>query len=285
MLSAVEGISAGAPITTVVNTHPDPDHWWGNAELPGAEVVAAQAAAVAMRHEATPERLAGLRRISQLTGRVPGRVGQAGRYVAGMLEPFALEDVTLRFPDRTFTGRSAETIGGRAVELIDLGAAHTASDSVVLVPDARVAYTGDLLFADVTPVMWHGPVTEWLRALDAIAALEADVFVPGHGPVSTRRRLRGLQDYWTWLHASVGEARQAGRSPTQTCRHLIATREFQAFAAWENPERLYINVATIDRQLTGKGPIPDHPLARAKAFDGVAHLCAHLDHHRITTHR
>jgi cyclase len=84
-----------------------------------------------------------------------------------MLEPFALEQGTPRFPDRTFTGRRTEVLGGREIEPIEYGAAHTASDSVVFVPDARVVYTGDLLFAGVTPVMWHGPVSGWLAALRA----------------------------------------------------------------------------------------------------------------------
>lgn len=54
------------------------------------------------------------------------------------------------------------------------------------------------------------------------------------------------------------------------------TREFDAFRAWESSERLYVNVATIDRDLDGKGPIPSNPIARARAFDGVACLCQHL---------
>ena len=44
----------------------------------------------------------------------------------------------------------------------------------------------------------------------------------------------------------------------------------------ENPERLYINVATISRQHAGKGPLPTDPISRTKAFDAVAGLCRHL---------
>ncbi len=56
-----------------------------------------------------------------------------------MLAPFTFDEVTQRFPDRTFSGHSSEVIGGWTVELIEYGPAHTASDSIVLVPDARVA--------------------------------------------------------------------------------------------------------------------------------------------------
>ncbi len=276
MLDAFAPLTDSAPVAMLFNTHADPDHWWGNSALPGAEVVASEGCTRAMRAEPTPERLLSLRRFAQVGGRLPGRPGAAGRYVSSMLAPFALEEVTLRFPDRTFTGRRTETVGGREVEFIDLGAAHTASDSIVFVPDARVVYTGDLLFSGVTPVMWHGPVQAWLQALEAITALEADVFVPGHGPVSTRTELHALREYWTWLVTAVGTHESAGQHPLEVAQRLLGTPEFAAFRGWESPERLYLNVATISRQQAGKGPIPADPINRTKAFDGIACLSRHL---------
>jgi len=276
MLAAFEPHTAGAAITTVVNTHPDVDHWWGNAELPGAEIVSSEPCASHMRHEAAPKQMLAMRKLSQATGRIPGRAGRMGRYLGSMLAPYHFEDVTLRFPDRTFTGRRSETVGGREVEFIDYGAAHTASDAVVLVPDARVVYTGDLLFANVTPVMWHGPVSGWLAALEAIMALDADVFVPGHGPVSSRIELRALHDYWSWLSTAVANHKQAGEGVAEIAERLVRSEEFSAFAQWPSPERLYINVASLDRHLDGKGPIPGTPASRAKAFDGVACLAHRL---------
>jgi glyoxylase-like metal-dependent hydrolase (beta-lactamase superfamily II) len=276
MLDAFAAFTRAAPISLVINTHPDVDHWWGNSELPGAEILASAPAAQAMREELPPARMAAFRRVSALSGRIPGRPGRAGRYVAAMLAPFALDQVTPRFPDRTFSGRRAEVVGGRELEVIDFGAAHTASDSVVFVPDARVVYTGDLLFAGVTPVMWHGPLSGWLAALDAITALEADVFVAGHGAISTRAELRALHDYWSWLADAVPGHRDAGRDSRATAQALVRSREFAAFAGWENPERMFINVSVLARQLDGLGPIPATPIARARAFDGVACLAQQI---------
>jgi glyoxylase-like metal-dependent hydrolase (beta-lactamase superfamily II) len=139
-----------------------------------------------------------------------------------------------------------------------------------------VAFTGDLLFAHVTPVMWHGPLARWLAALDAMMALEADVYVPGHGPVSGRAELQALHDYWTWLRDAVHVHKSAGRGPLEIAKLLTGTREFDAFRVWENPERLYVNVATIDRDLDGKGPTPTNPIARIRTFDGIACLSQRL---------
>jgi glyoxylase-like metal-dependent hydrolase (beta-lactamase superfamily II) len=265
-----------APITLLVNTHPDVDHWWGNAQVRQAEVLAAEAAARAMRDEPPPARMLALRRLSELTGRMPARAGTMGRYVAAMLAPIALSEVELRFPDRTFADRQSESVGGRDVEVIELGAAHTASDAVVLVPDARVVYAGDLLFSGVTPVMWHGPVSAWIEAIDRLTALEADVFVPGHGPVASRRELAALRDYWGWLADAAAGGRAAGVEPFELCRQLTSSAEFAGFRAWQNPERLFVNVVNIDRQLRGLEPLGHGPVDRARAFDGVARLADHL---------
>ena len=48
MLDAMAPLTAEAPIEAVVNTHSDGDHWWGNQEVAGAEIVATGAAAKVM---------------------------------------------------------------------------------------------------------------------------------------------------------------------------------------------------------------------------------------------
>jgi len=277
MLDAFAPMVDDRPVSLLVNTHADGDHWWGNAVVSGAEVLASETTAAAMRDEPGPGEMVAMRRLARLIGAVPGRAGRMGRYVGAMLGPFAFDEVTPQLPDRTFTGQRVETAGGREVLLIDHGPAHTRSDAIVVVPDARVVYTGDLLFARSTPLMWHGPVAAWLAALDAIIALEADVFVPGHGPVSTRTELRALHDYWSWLSAAVTTHHQAERDASEATGRLARSPEFAAFRGWENPERLAINVISIDRRLRGEGPILANPLARARAFDAVAGLASELE--------
>jgi len=278
MLGAFEPHARRSPISTVINTHSDLDHWWGNAELPRAEIVASAAAAEQMRRESGPRELGTMLNMAAAIGRVPGRVGRIGRYVGGSFKSLHVDEVNPRLPDRTFTGSMTERIGGRDVVVLDLGGAHTVSDSVVFVPDARVVYCGDLLFSQVTPITWHGPVSVWTAALETLMALDADVFVAGHGPIGTRADLKALHGYWTWLSAAVTDHKQAGVGIVEMTHRLIATPEFRAYADWPSPERLHVNVLSIDRHLDGKGPVPESPLHRIKGFDGIACLAHHLGH-------
>lgn len=280
MLTAFEHHVDGAPISTVVNTHSDQDHWWGNAALPRAEIISSAAAARQMRRESSPRELGALLNLAAAFTLVPGRAGRLGRYVSDCFDFVQIEGVTPRFPDRTFTTSTSEIVGGRTVEVLDLGGAHTVSDSVAFVPDARVVFCGDLLFAHVTPITWHGPVSVWTTALETLMGMEADVFVPGHGPVGTRADLEALHSYWTWLSTAVTDLKQAGIGITEMTRRLVNAPEFRAYADWPSPERLYVNVVSIERHLDGKGPVPGTPLHRIRGFDGIACLAHHMEHAR-----
>jgi glyoxylase-like metal-dependent hydrolase (beta-lactamase superfamily II) len=263
----------GAPVRLVINTHSDSDHWWGNAEMPGdAEIVTSAASLETMRAEASPAELGRLGALGRRIGPVPGPVGALGRYVGAMLAPFAFGDVELRLPDRTFSGERPEDVGGRTLRLIEVGPAHTPGDLVVHVPDAGVVYAADILFVDATPVMWVGPVEGWIAALDTLLGLDADTFVPGHGPVTDRAGVQVLREYWEWLQAVVAREHAAGRSPLDAARAAARDAEFARYRGWVCPERMLISVTTIHRALSGVRPLGNSPVTRGRLFADVAKL-------------
>lgn len=264
MLAAVAPVVAGAPLHSAVNTHRDGDHWWGNSVLsPEVEIWTSQPALAEMRTEPPPTALHNLGRLSRIGARLPGRVGRLGRYTANMLGPFDFDAPVPRLPTRSFTGEHRLEVGGRAVRLLHLGPAHTAGDVVVHVPDAGVVYAGDLLFAGVTPVIWAGPASGWVSALDRLLELDADTYVPGHGPLAGRADVQALRGYWAWLiEASDAE--------------FAADPGFGAYRDWLAPERLALNVLGRQRDLTGAGPAPHDPRSRLVMFSQVAELAAWL---------
>lgn len=118
--------------------------------------------------------------------------------------------------------------------------------------------------------MWKGPLANWLRALDLLLALDADTFVPGHGPLGRREHVEALRDYWLWLDDGVRRHHAAGRSALQGARALIREPEFARFRDWVCPERIALNATTIHRLRAGKGPVPATPPARARLFAHIA---------------
>src|SRR3954471_9591254 len=277
MLGEMAPVRGAAAIRTAINTHSDGDHWWGNATLPDdAEIITSETSAQIMASE-DPKEFVRFRSLARALGRLPGGVGAFGRYTASMLGPFAFEEVTLRPATSTFSGEETIEVGGRELRLIQVGPAHTPGDLVVFVPDARVVFAADVLFVGCTPVMWAGPVERWLAALDLLTGLEADVFVPGHGPVCGREEIAALGDYWRWLEPQVARRHGAGQSPWPAAQEIARSDEFRAqpFAGWLNPERLVINVTTIMRTLDGAPP-ETSPLATIRLFSRVAALSRQL---------
>src|SRR6188472_4059400 len=97
-------------------------------------------------------------------------------------------------PTQTFRDRTTLYLGGKVIQILYLGRAHTRGDSIIYVPQDRIAYLSELFFADEFVVINDGYAVEWLRALDAVDALGAEIFVPAHGvfpanPRETRQRL------------------------------------------------------------------------------------------------
>jgi glyoxylase-like metal-dependent hydrolase (beta-lactamase superfamily II) len=252
MLDAMAQHTVGAPIRRLVNTHGDPDHCWGNQLLAGGEIIATRAGAADMVRE-DPRRLRLLSRLGALDGRLPPLPGV--RKLAGlgafarMLRAYDFSGIRVTPPTLTFDGTLELDVGGRRVELIEVGPAHTPGDLIVHVPDAAVVFAADLMFVGVTPIMWVGPVENWLAGLDRIIELEPRAVVPGHGPVTDLDGVRVMKRYWEFVTAAV----RAGKGPAEIVRSL----DFAEFAGWDAPARIAVNAAIIAREEHGRR-VPDH---------------------------
>lgn len=271
MLDAMAPQLAAAPLGQAFVTHPDGDHWWGNAVLPsGVEILATDACTRAIRREAPPRTLASLARLAGLLRHAPGRVGGVAARAHEQVAPFHFGGVRRRHPDRVVADVETLDVGGRSVHVRSVGPAHTASDSIVHVPDAGVVFAADILFIGVAPVMWHGPAANWLAALDALLSLDAGVYVPGHGPPCGRAEIEELAAYWRWLDAAAREQHAAGRPATEAARTLVRSGAYDRWRHWEGPERIAVNVATIYRQLDGKPAEPSPPVRARLLLQTIA---------------
>jgi len=89
----------------------------------------------------------------------------------------------MRLPNATFRDRMTLYLGGKEIQVLHFGSAHTKGDSVLFVPQDRIAYLSEVFFNEEFPNMAGGYGVSWVKALDALRALDADIFVPGHGPI------------------------------------------------------------------------------------------------------
>ncbi|MEH3052492.1 MAG: MBL fold metallo-hydrolase [Patulibacter minatonensis] len=287
-------IPLGTRIETLVLTHGDGDHVWGNRAVGADAIIASNATAAHMESEdpgrfgRTAQLVAGIARAP-----VPGLPGPAGRlkelsvfarYMTRMTAPWAYGEVVRTGPTRTFDGEIELEIGGRTVRLVDVGSAHSPGDTFVHLPEAGIVFAGDLLFVGVAPVMWIGPATNWIAALDRLAALEPTHIVPGHGRIADTADLTVLRDYWSWA-IEVGEAgRAAKRSPAATALAAIrsAEHELAPWGTWWSPERLVISLTALEREAQGRGPI--HSLVdRARVMAATAGVAQQLRAEGLTT--
>jgi cyclase len=252
MLRAMEA-SCGidrARVDTVINTHANGDHTHGNALLANAEIVASAASAREM--EAFPPAM-----LAQLKAAgSAGQLGEAGRYFAEIFGPFDFAGVRHKAPTRTFSGSAGLDVGDRRVTLIEVGPAHTAGDVLVHVADADTVFTGDILFIEGTPIVWAGPISNWLAACDLIEALNPVHIVPGHGPLTDLSGVREVAEYLRFVEAESTARFEAGMGPEEAARDIGLGR----YADWKDAERIAVNVDTVWREWSGT-ETPTDPLA------------------------
>ncbi len=243
MLRSMADVTTSAPIGTVVNTHANGDHCYGNQLVRDLEIVASAKAAHEMT-EVPPAMLAAL-------NAAPGEIGELFRSFFGAFE---FEGIELTLPTRTFEHRLDLEVGGREVQLIEVGPAHTAGDTIAYVPDAKTVFTGDILFIGGTPIVWAGPLSNWVAACDLMLGLDVDTVVPGHGPLTDKAGIVQVRDYLAFVDREASARQRAGLDAWDAARELareIGARE--DFGSWGEFGRIAVNVETVYRTLD-----PDH---------------------------
>ncbi len=230
MLDGMKSVTSTKPITTVFNTHSNGDHWFGNQLLKDREIITSSAANREMP-EAGPERLIALREL-------PGPTGDFAREI---FAPFDWSDFEATLPTRTFDGRLDLNIGGTEVQLHELGPAHTGGDTIAWVPSTRTLYTGDLLFIGGTPIIWAGPLSNWVAACDFMLDLEPEFVVPGHGPVTDTSGIHAVRDYLTYVDTETRKRFEAGMSVEEA----IASFDLGEFGGLAEHGRIAQNILSV----------------------------------------
>ena len=164
----------------------------------------------------------------------------------------------LTWPTLAFEGRLVVDLGGRRVELLQLGRAHTAGDVVAWVPDAAVLYSGDIVEYHSACYCGDAHFGDWPKTLDRIAVFDAEALVPGRGDAVRGRRkvaeaVALTRDFLTSTFEPVARVARRGGSLKEAmaaCRE-VCDPKFEDFAIYEhclpfNVARAYDEALEID---------------------------------------
>lgn len=220
LLQAIKTISP-LPIRYVINTHVHPDHTYGNAAFQNG-----------VTHFVGHEKLANtmlLRKeqYEKLNARLLGDAGKASTTVP---------------PDTMVHDQLTLDLGGRSLQLQAQSVAHTHTDLTVLDTKTNTLFTGDLLFAQRTPVV-EGDLKGLIAALEQINQSHYALIVPGHGlesadqPTIIGNELR----YLNLLLADVRNSIKKGISMEQTMDSAAAT-EHDKWQLFDIANRRNVNV-------------------------------------------
>ena len=252
---------AAASIDILVNTHANGDHCYGNELVKGAEIIASRACEEEMGH--SPAQM-----LAQLNRAAPG-MGELGAYFLKCFGKFNFEGITPTPPTRTFEGSLSLKVGAKEVRLIEVGPAHTRGDILVHIPENGTVFAGDILFIGGTPIMWTGPVANWINACNVILEMDAETIIPGHGPITDKNGVIAVKGYFEHLRAEARRRYDAGMTAADAARDI----DLSSYRSWTDAERIIVNIDTLYREFSGDRS----PTNALDLFTAMADLAKSID--------
>jgi cyclase len=218
------------PIQYLIDTHYHWDHSFGNQEFAGSTIIGH----VNCRRELE-------------------ELGEASRerVVAARNEwSDEVATVQIRLPDVTFDGRLTLYYGGRPVDLLYLGNAHTTGDIFIYLPEDKIVFTGDVAQDGGVPYMLDGHMRDWVETDTRLLDLDVERFGPCHGPVGEKPALVTARDFMAALVRETERAIADGRDEAGT-RESVAAALQGEYGGWRGFDRLGDGVTRAYRQLRG----------------------------------
>jgi glyoxylase-like metal-dependent hydrolase (beta-lactamase superfamily II) len=128
------------------------------------------------------------------------------------LFPWVNENTWIVAPDHTFDKEETFEVGGVTFELKHLGPAHAPGDSIMLVRDYGVLFSGDVIYKGRVPFL-DSPETDidhWLQGLDYLSALQPPprFVIPGHGTAADdlQQAITLTRDYINYVRNAMRQA-------------------------------------------------------------------------------
>jgi glyoxylase-like metal-dependent hydrolase (beta-lactamase superfamily II) len=233
LLAAIRKLTS-LPVRFVVNTHYHLDHVGANSVfVSGGAIVLAQRNVRAWIHS------------------------ENVRMFGNDIKPQHKTFIEALLPPTVTYEQSADIhLGSRTIHLRSLPG-HTGGDTVVVIPDAKVVFAGDLFWRDMVPNLIDASTQPWLDTLDTLTNVEAGVtFVPGHGDVGTARDVAAFRDYLTTLRKLISDSQALGKSGDALADAVMPAlrNKYKGWDAFDYLARP--NILQTADELSGKKRIP-----------------------------
>jgi glyoxylase-like metal-dependent hydrolase (beta-lactamase superfamily II) len=192
LLQAIRSVT-DKPLKTVVVGHYHADHFYGLQAFKqhtDAEIWAEEAARIYLNSPGAKERLQQRREA---------------------LFPWVDESTYVVEPDKTYQGTTQIPMGDTNIELIPVGPAHAPGDTLMVVKEPGVIFSGDILFDGRLPFVGDGIDSKnWIEQLERLRNMEPKprFVVPGHGEPSANaeQAIAFTQGYLQYLRERMGQA-------------------------------------------------------------------------------
>ena len=134
-----------------------------------------------------------------------------------------LKGATFRKTDIAFDREHVIDLGGVHVRLLAVGPTHTRGDTVFLVEEDRVLFSGDVAMK-AFPAMasLYSSVRAWVAALDQLGALAPRIVVPSHGAMGDATMISRYADYFRALQTRARALKAAGTSSDDAAKMIQA---------------------------------------------------------------
>ncbi|PIQ99768.1 MAG: hypothetical protein COV66_09150 [Nitrospinae bacterium CG11_big_fil_rev_8_21_14_0_20_45_15] len=208
-----------SPIVYTINTHYHGDHTFGNQYfLEGKTIIA---------HKNVHKILAGIRGKEHLelfkTFKLPG-----------------LEETKVTPPNLIYDGNLEIFLGGYRLKIAH-SRGHTDGDSYIFMPELQTVITGDLVSNKIIPYMNDGYVEDWIKAVDDLELLRAEIYIPGHGEVGGKPIVIAMKHYLINLKTWVVEQIKQGKTLEET-QTIVGPKIKEKYADWKKHKWIDMNI-------------------------------------------
>ncbi len=203
------------PIKYLINTEHHVDHIFGNFFFNGAGIVVAHRRVLEQFMVVYPE----INPFEYAKEAVPTNDPDDAAFFPDQKTYFE----NMNKPTLTFEGNMTLRQGDTTFQLISTPG-HTDGQIAVFIPERKVLFTGDTIFNGVQTWHYASNIEQWISSLRKLKQLDANIVVPGHGPVCSMREIdTQISFLYEWL-AAVSKSIVEGKTK-QECVRSIDFRE------------------------------------------------------------